>query len=341
MVNKMKLKTKFALYLLFCIPFNAYGTEPGFSALKQRNYVVCGINADYNYLAYKKEGRWQGLDADMCRIVAQAVLQDSESFKLLPIKSNKIGQSLNSGTIDVMLGHNWISSQILAKQNISPTDTIYYDKIVLAVRNKKIKASSLKDYYGSKICVQDNSITLDNIIRYNTKYNLGFSILKFSQLSELKSAFYLNRCNLVAGDEIYITGIVKDLRNESAKVLPEEMSVIPVRYYTSGNNNYFNIVIRNIFNALKVAAEEGINSANVDTFKIDKRTSVQNILGFNSKFWKQLHIDSSWLAKYIQQYGNYYDVLERNIGYSSPLNLNTKYNTSYKKGGIEVNIPLL
>ncbi len=341
MVNKMNLKTKFLIGLLSCLPVNIYGAELGFSAIKQRNYVVCGINADYNYLSYKKEGRWEGLDADMCRVIAQAVLQDSESFKLLPVKSDKIGKLLNSGTIDVMLGHEILSPQLSAQQNIASTDIVYYDKIVLAVRNKKPHTSSLKNYTGAKVCVQDHSIALENITRYNDKYNLGFSFLKFPQLSAVKSSFYLKRCDLVVGDEIYITGIVKDLHSEEAKVLPEELSILPIKYYTSGNNNYFNIAVNNAFQSLRLAAAEGITSNNIDTFKVDKSASIQNILGFNPKFWSQLNLDPSWLNKYLQNYGNYYDVIERNIGYGSPLNLKTSYSTSYKKGGFGIDIPLL
>lgn len=340
MVKKMILRGLLLTVLFFTIPFSADSVEIGFPAIAKRNFVACGIDSDYNHLARKQDGIWSGLDADMCRAIAQAILQDSESFRLIPVKNEKIGKMLNSGLIDVMLGHLSLPIQFEALQNIQPTDVIYYDRLVFAARHAKSKNSTSKSYHGAKVCVQDNSVAFEAAKRYNTQYALGFNFIRFPQTSAVKAAFYLNRCDLVAGDEVFITGIINDLKNNEAKVLNDEMAIIPIRYYTSGNNSFFNLAINSIFNALKLAATEGVMSSNLETFNAESSTNIRNILGLDGKFWSRLHLQSDWLPKYIHQYGNYDDILNRNIGFASPLKLNMSINQPYNKGGHLITAPL-
>lgn len=341
MVNKMSLKTIFLTALLVALPLSVQSGELGFTAVSQRHHVVCGTDIDYNYLAHKKEGYWTGLDADLCRAVAQALLQNTENIKLVSVKPENIGKMLNAGAIDIMLGHSVFSPQIEAMQHIAPIDVMYYDKIVFAARNPIVDAQSMKEYAGEKVCVQDKSAALDYLKQYNSKYALDFTFIKFPHMSAVKEAFYLKRCNLVVGDEIFIKSLINDLHSEDATVLPEEIALVEVKSYTAANNNYFNAAIRSVFNALKYASVLGMNPNNIETFKFDTTPAVQNMLGNNPNIWKELKISPDWLVPYIQKFGTYTDIIDRNIGYGSPLELDMSRNLPYARGGLLSVVPML
>lgn len=341
MVNKMSLKFCLFTVLFTGIIASANAADVGFSAIKQRHRIICGIDIDYPYLAKRQDKDLVGFDADMCRAFALSILQDADSFTLLPVKSDKIGSALNSGKIDVMLGHNELSSPSEAQNYITPVDTIYYDRLVFAARQKKEGATSMKDFAGSKVCVEDNSPAYDYLVRYNTKYALGFSYIKFPYSAAVKEAFYLRRCELLAGDEVFVTSAVKDLHNDEAQVLPEEFGITAVKYYVSAANNTLAIALRSVINALKMTGQMDINSTNLITFKSDSTPSVQNMIGADVSYWQKLGLSPDWLNKYVETYGNYNDLIERGFGNLSPLKIDGRINQPYSQGGMIVSRPLL
>lgn len=341
MVNKMKLKISFILSLLILFPLNVQCNPLGIEKIKQRGFVVCGTDINYRYLAKKNDGRIEGFDADICRAVAQAILQDAESFKIVSVSKEKIGKALNSGAVDIMLGQQTLSPNEELKQNIIPVDTMYFDRIVFAVRKLKENSSSVSDYTNAKICVQRDTAIYDATIKYDSLYALNLNFIKFPLLSAVKEAFYLNRCDLIAGDEVFVKGIVADLHNKEVKVLPEEISLIPVMSYVSAQNNSLRVALKGIFSALKVAASDNITFENVDSFRSDRSTIIQNILGINKEFWQNLHLDADWLKIYLQNYGNYTDILKRNFGKDSPLEIDVKHNLPYLQDGLLISSSLL
>lgn len=337
----MKLKISFLTILLLGLACAAQAADIGFSAIKQRHRIICGVDIDYPHLAKKQDGQFAGIDADMCRAFAQSILQDADSFTLLPVKSDKIGAAINSGKIDIMLGHNEMSSLMEAQNYLSPLDVIYYDRLVFAARDKKENISSMKDYTGAKVCVEDNSPAYDYLVRYNTKHALGFSYIKFPYLAAVKEAFYLRRCDLLAGDEFFVTSTVADLHSDAVEVLPEEYGIMAVKYYVSANNNTLAIALRSVVNALKMAAQMGMDANNLQTFKSDATPSVQNMLGISPKYWQKLGLSSDWLEKYVTTYGNYGDIIERGMGELSNLKINSRLNQPYAEGGMITSRPLL
>ena len=169
MVKKMKLKF---LLLYICSIFlsnNALAQEFFLNDIKARQYVVCGTSADYTSLAYKQNDRYEGFDADICRAFSMAIFGNSESFKILPIKRKNIGKALNSGAIDVMLGHLSLSSTEEAEFNILPIDILYYDKQIFVSRIQT-EATAMTEFAKNKVCVLKDSNASTIINEYNQKH---------------------------------------------------------------------------------------------------------------------------------------------------------------------------
>ena len=333
MVNKMNLRLLFLALSLASLAANASAADMGTTIMKRRQYIACGTDSEYRSLAYKQDGRWKGFDADICRAVAAAVLDNPERIKLIPVKKEDIGKALNSGKIDIMLGHSSLSSTDEAKLYVTPVDTLYFDRQIFASRQLS-DAKSMRDFAGKKVCVLRNSSSAAFLNEYNQKYALGFKILEMPSLTAAKEAFYLKRCDLITGSEIYIKTIVADLQaKEPAEILPEEIAYLPIKAYSAGSSPTLNIAMRWIINALKLAYSSDITSQNINTFKATKSQSLQNLLGFKPKAWQKLGLEPEWVRDYISVYGNYQQILERNIGKESSLQLSIKQNDLIEKGG--------
>ncbi len=335
MVNKMSLK--FIFFIFGCIIFAnsaAAQTNSAIQAIKDRGFVVCGISKEYPYLAYREEDVWQGFDADICRALSQAVFNNSELFKLVPVSKQNIGQTLNTGLIDIMLGHQVLSSSEELSQNITPVTTLYYDRQMFASRSKT-KATSMRDFKDSKICVVSDSITKSSLIEYNQKNALNFKIMDVPSLFKLKETFFINRCELITADETFLKGVIKEIKtSEEIDILPEEIAYIPVKAYTAGNNNLLNITFQWIFNALRLAESYTINSHNIDSFSLSQSPNIQRLLGVDPRTWNKLNLHPDWAKQYIYTFGNYEQIFERTLGSNSKFKLDASLNRAVENGGI-------
>ena len=331
MVNKMNLKLIFSTIFLLGISSPAFA-DLSFSNILHRQYVACGTNSEYPELAQKKDGQIEGFDADICRAFAAAVFGDASRFKMISVKPSAIGSYLNSGKIDVMLGNTLLSPTQEATFNVLPVDTLYFDRQIFASRTKQ-DASSMRDFSSAKVCILRSSSSSASIKEYNQKHALGLRFLEMPDLASAKEAFYLKRCELIGGSELFIKSIVANLNSKSpAALLPEQVTSLPIKAYSAANTPSLNIAFRAVINALKLAASADITSQNVDTFAATKSPSLQNLLGLDQHAWSALGLNPQWAKDYIKNYGNYHQILERNFGASSPFDLELNHDNPTGNG---------
>ncbi|MBR2923170.1 MAG: transporter substrate-binding domain-containing protein [Alphaproteobacteria bacterium] len=337
----MKLKFLFLSLITTFFSNIVFADELLLNDITARQYVICGTSPEYTSLAYKQDNRIEGFDADICRAFATAIFNDSENFKLVPIKRKDIGKALNSGKIDIMLGHSSLSSTEEALFNVLPVDTLYYDKQIFVSRIQT-ESSSMNKFAKNKVCVLRNSNASTFVNEYNHKHALGFKILEFPTLDSLKEGFYTNRCELASDSEIFINDFVRNIKtSQPTQILPEVITYIPIRAYTAGNTPQINIAFRWIINALKLAYSNGITSQNIDTYYATKSLSLQNLLGINKKAWNVLGIHPDWLKTYINNIGNYKQIMDKNIGEKSRLKINNPQNELIENDGLLVVQPFI
>ena len=72
-------------------------------AIKQRDQVVCGVNTSLaGFGAADSQGKWTGIDVDVCRAVAAAVLGSPDKVRYVPLSAPQRFAALQSGEIDVL-----------------------------------------------------------------------------------------------------------------------------------------------------------------------------------------------------------------------------------------------
>src|SRR3982074_3742868 len=72
-------------------------------ASKARGQLVCGGNTGPAGVSQAdSQGNWTGLDVDICRAIAAAVLNDPNKVKWVPLTAQQRFTALQSGEIDIL-----------------------------------------------------------------------------------------------------------------------------------------------------------------------------------------------------------------------------------------------
>ncbi len=71
--------------------------------VKDRGTLSCGVTSGLpGFSAPDDKGNWTGLDVDMCRALAAAILNDPTKIKFVPLSAKDRFTALQSGEIDVL-----------------------------------------------------------------------------------------------------------------------------------------------------------------------------------------------------------------------------------------------
>ena len=119
-------------------------------AIKARGQVVCGVNTGLaGFGAADSTGKWTGLDIDVCRAIAAAVLGDGEKVKYVPLNAQARFTALQSGEIDVLSRNTTFTLTRDASLGLHQTAITYYDGqgFMVPVKSKIGRASCRERVY--------------------------------------------------------------------------------------------------------------------------------------------------------------------------------------------------
>src|SRR5215475_15240160 len=102
--------------------------ESPLDVVKKRGQIVCGVNVGLGGFSLPdSQGKWSGLDIDMCNAVAAAVLGDATKTKFVPLSAQQRFLALQSGEIDVLVRNSTITLERDAGLGIQYTGVNFYD----------------------------------------------------------------------------------------------------------------------------------------------------------------------------------------------------------------------
>ncbi len=311
-------------------------------AIKARGQVVCGVNTGLaGFGAADSTGKWTGLEIDVCRAIAAAVLGDGEKVKYVPLNAQARFTALQSGEIDVLSRNTTFTLTRDASLGLHQTAITYYDGQGFMVPVKS-KIKSAKQLKGQTVCVQSGTTTEKNLTDFSKASGLGIKPVVFEKLEAAEGAYFAGRCIAYTTDA---SGLAST-RNKVAKdpkehaILPELISKEPLGpLVRRGDDEWFAIVKWTIYGLLE-AEEYGVTQANVDQQKESKDPVVGRILGTTEDTGKLLGLDKEWLARAIKTTGNYGEIFERNVGPNSALQLPRGSNNLWSKGGLQYAPPV-
>ena len=73
-------------------------------AIKARGQLICGVTTGGSRASCSadSQGKWTGIDVDICRAVAAAIFGDAEKVKFVPLTAQQRFTALQSGEVDML-----------------------------------------------------------------------------------------------------------------------------------------------------------------------------------------------------------------------------------------------
>ena len=306
-------------------------------AIKARGQVVCGVNTGLaGFSSADSAGNWSGLDVDICRAIAAALLGDASKVKWVPLNAQARFTALQSGEIDILSRNTTWTLTRDASLGMHFAGVTYYDGQGFMVPSKgKIKTA--KQLKGTTVCVQSGTTTEKNLTDFSRANNLAIKPVVFEKVEAATGAYFAGRCQAYTTDASGLASVrTKEAKNPADHViLPELISKEPLGpSVRRGDDEWFAIVKWVIYGLLE-AEEYGITQANVDKqFAESTDPVVLRVLGKTEDTGKLLGLDKDWMVHAVKAVGNYGEIFDRNVGPKTPLNLPRGLNNLWNKGGL-------
>ena len=300
--------------------------------VKKAGVVKCGVSTGLGgFSAADEKGKWQGLDVDLCRAVAAAVLGDATKVKFNPLTAKERFTALQSGEIDILSRNTTWTLTRDASLGLNFAGVNYYDGQGFMV-TKALGIDSALKLDGAAVCIQAGTTTELNLADYFKANNMKYKAITFDNSDQTIKGFEAGRCDMITSDQSQLYSLrIKLAQPDSAIVLPEVISKEPLGpVVRQGDDKWFNIVKWSL-NAMINAEEMGVTSKNVKEMKDSKDPAIERLMGGQGE---KLGLDDSWAANIIEQVGNYGESFEANVGTGSPLKIGRGLNALWNKGGI-------
>ncbi len=314
---------------------------PTLAAVKAAGELKCGVNTGLGGFSIPDSaGVWSGLDVDVCRAVAAAVLGDGNKVKFIGLSAQQRFTALQNGEIDMLSRNSTWTLQRDSKLALNFTNVTFYDGQGFMVP-KKLNVKSAKELNGATVCVQTGTTTELNLSNYFRANSMEFKPVVIENQQEVLAAFISGRCDVYTTDASGLASQLKnDIPNGAADyvILPEIISKEPLGPAVRQGDEQWTDIVKYTVNALLQAEESGITQANVaEMATTSKDPDVQALLGAvnaegkTSGNGEALGLGEDWAVKAIGAVGNYGEIFDRNI---KPLGLERGINAQWNKGGL-------
>ena len=303
-------------------------------AVKKKGIVSCGVSVGLAGFSQKDEkGQWSGLDVDVCRSVAAAVLGDASKVTYRPLTAKERFEALKSGEVDILSRNTTWTHTRDTSLGLNFAGVNYYDGQGFMV-SKKLGVKSALELDGASACIQAGTTTELNMADYFRANGMKYTAVTYDTSDQTRAGFESGRCDVLTSDQSQLYSIRIGLKDPaSAMVLPEVISKEPLGpVVRQGDDGWFNIV-RWTMNALIEAEFLGVNSTNVEQAKAEGNPAQKRLMGTEGDAGEKLGLGADWAYNVIKQVGNYGEVYDRHL---VPLGLTREgsLNAQWTEGGL-------
>jgi general L-amino acid transport system substrate-binding protein len=238
---------------------------PTLDRVRSRNFVQCGVTTGVaGFSTPDAQGEWRGLDVDVCRAIAAAVLGDATKVRFTPLTAAQRFTALQTGEVDVLSRITTITFQRDVQVGIEFPAINWYDGTTFIVR-KSSNVKSVRDLDGATICVQPGTTNEVDVADYFRKHELAFTPVVIERLEEVTNAYFAGRCDAFSQDQATLAALRARASNPADHVvLPELISRGPYGPGVMPNDQRWIEIVRWSVYAMVNAEELGLSSATID-----------------------------------------------------------------------------
>ena len=310
-------------------------------AVQDRGTLVCGVNDAVPGFGFTdEEGNFSGFDIEFCRVIAAAVLGDSEAVEFRPLTAEQRFTALQSGEIDVLVRNTTFTSSRDGTEGGQFVTTTFYDGQGMMVRADS-EFESLEDMQNTAICVLSGTTTELNLATRFGAGGIEYEPVPFEDNETLQQAFEEERCDGWTSDKSQLAGVQSSWPDgpDALRILDETFSKEPLGpAVRQGDQQWFDVVNWAVIATIQ-AEEFGITSENLAEFDSTDDPEIARWLGQESEeegtvFDPGLGLEPDFNRTIVEQVGNYGEIYDRNVGPGSPLGLERDLNALYTDGGL-------
>ncbi len=302
--------------------------------------LACGVSEGVpGFSNPNSDGDWVGIDADICRAVAAAVLGDANAVRFVPLASKQKVLAVSSGQVDLTSRTTTWTMKRDSAEGVDFTAVVYYDGQGFMVKSES-GITSAKEMDGATVCVTTGTTTELNLADFGRANGLTLEPVVFEGKREAVDAYASGRCDALTTDLSQLAAFRTSFPNpEAHKILPEVISKEPLAPLVAHGDNQWKDVVTWVIYGLIEAEELGVTQANVAEMAASSQDpNIQRMVGATGDTGGFIGLDSKWMANAITAVGNYGEVFERNL--TSTLGLERGLNQLWTKGGILYAMPI-
>jgi general L-amino acid transport system substrate-binding protein len=290
--------------------------------VKARGVVHCGGVRRPGLADVDGQGRWTGLNVDVCRGIAAAVLSSPDRIEYHEYETPKQFDAVRNQKDDVFfLTGSEINEHKLAGK-VVPGQTVFVESHnVMVPFNSAVH--HVGELGGETICFLSGSLTERSLAGYFDALQKNWLHLPFSEEGEMNDAYNVQRCHAIAGEitTLAATRLKSGVNRLASHILPEPLSVFPVMATTGTNDAQWTAIVAWTVITL-------ISAERPETRWYAGGAQAMPVTA------PELGLDREWQRRVLAAVGNYEDIFGRNLGKGSPLKLDRGLNANQLKGGV-------
>jgi general L-amino acid transport system substrate-binding protein len=290
--------------------------------VKARGFVRCGSVERPGLASAGGHGRWTGLEVDVCRAAATAVLGSPERIEYHAYVTPKDFDAVRNQQDDIY----FLTGFEIAKQKLAgkvlPGPTVFVEShAVMAPVNSA--AQHLDDLAGNSICFMIGSPVERTLNAHFDSVHKNWLRRGFTEYGEMNDAYNVQSCHALGGEITTLASVRLDpgVNHLSSRILPETLAVFPVIAATGTEDAQWSSIVAWTVHTL-VSAERP------ETHWYAGGAGAMPITA------SELGLDKDWQRRVLTAVGNYGDIFERNLGKGSVLKMDRGLNANNIGGGL-------
>ncbi|MEU3252044.1 transporter substrate-binding domain-containing protein [Streptomyces sp. NPDC006997] len=277
------------------------------------------------------DGRWTGLDADVARAVAAAVLADPEAVDWRPTGPTARLTQLAAGDADLTVCNvSWTMGREAAHGLLFAGVTCYDGEGFLVPAATGVDDPA--QLAGERLAVHAGSTSPGNLAAWYGPRGLTVEPVPFDDPREALAAYTAGECAAYVLDKVALAGARRGLPDPGAhRVLATEISREPMAAVVRDDDPRWFRICRWVLQLLFAAEYES------HRLGPRGRAAVARQAGEHGP---AAGLDADWAARVLAAVGTYAELYERNLGHASGLNVPRGPNELWTRGGLHYAVPL-
>ena len=282
---------------------------------QKKGFVRCGVSQGLpGFSNADAAGNWTGVDVDVCRAVAAAVLGDANKVKFTPLSAKERFTALTSGEIDILARNTTWTLSRDADIGLTFVGVNFYDGQGFMVRKDSGITSTSQFKNGISACTNIGTTTELNMRDFFNSKGISYEPVAFEKADEVVAAYDSGRCDTYTTDKSGLAAQRTKMTNpDDHIVLPETISKEPLGPVVRQGDAVWEDIVRWSLNVMIEAEEYGITSSNADMMKTSDNPQIKRLVGSEGEMGAAFGLDNDWSLRIIKQVGNYGESYKRNI----------------------------